>query len=332
MEPLAKAKVPVGLFPALADRGIDARAVLRTAQLGESVVAPGTWLPVERYFALWRGIEAVARSANIGLELARAVRADHTEPLFLALFGAENLGAALRAIARYKRMLSPEEVVVTIRTDTIELSIRWPARFGEAPRALVDVELAFIVELFRRATRRPDATPTRVGLMTRSLPPGAMHAGFFRSSIALGEPTNSLTFNLADAAIPFASHNPELRSALDPWLESQLPSEVVVPLDRVRAAIEQRLRGERPSVEGVARSLGMSTRSFQRLLKDHRTSFRAVLDDVRNRKARDWLRAAAFREAEIAYLLGFEDASSFHRAFRVWNGITPRQFRERALA
>ena len=30
---------------------------------------------------------------------------------------------------------------------------------------------------------------------------------------------------------------------------------------------------------------------------------------------------------EIAYLLGFSDASNFTRAFRRWHGVSPRQYR-----
>lgn len=34
---------------------------------------------------------------------------------------------------------------------------------------------------------------------------------------------------------------------------------------------------------------------------------------------------------EVALLLGYSEQSSFSRAFRSWTGLTPRDFRSRAL-
>ena len=34
---------------------------------------------------------------------------------------------------------------------------------------------------------------------------------------------------------------------------------------------------------------------------------------------------------EIAYLLGYQDTSSFYRAFSEWEGVTPARWRERNI-
>jgi AraC-like DNA-binding protein len=65
------------------------------------------------------------------------------------------------------------------------------------------------------------------------------------------------------------------------------------------------------------------------VLRDNGTSFRELLDDVRNEHAHGYLTSSGFSDGEVAFLLGFEEANSFYRAFRGWNGISPRQFRQR---
>jgi AraC-like DNA-binding protein len=43
--------------------------------------------------------------------------------------------------------------------------------------------------------------------------------------------------------------------------------------------------------------------------------------------ARPLLRDGRLAVSEVAYLLGYEDPSSFQRAFRRWSGRSPRAFR-----
>jgi AraC-like DNA-binding protein len=76
----------------------------------------------------------------------------------------------------------------------------------------------------------------------------------------------------------------------------------------------------------------MSPRTLQRRLHEEGTSLHEQVEQVRRE------RAAAFFDsgmaiAEIAWLLGYADASVFHRAFKRWTGRTPEAWRaEQRLA
>jgi len=71
----------------------------------------------------------------------------------------------------------------------------------------------------------------------------------------------------------------------------------------------------------------MSDRALQRALQQSGTSFRELLDAVRNEQAQRYLAKASFSDGEVAFLLGFDDPRSFSRAFRTWNGMSPSEFR-----
>jgi AraC-like DNA-binding protein len=96
----------------------------------------------------------------------------------------------------------------------------------------------------------------------------------------------------------------------------------------VRAVIAERLCNQ-PTVRTVGKELAMSGRALQRLLQTHGTTFRQLLDEVRNEHARGYLSSTAFSDGEVAFMLGFADPNSFYRAFRSWNGLSPGEFRER---
>ena len=96
----------------------------------------------------------------------------------------------------------------------------------------------------------------------------------------------------------------------------------------MRRAIQERLTGHRPAIEDVARSLHMSARTLQRRLQETGSSYQRVLDEARHQMARYYLGNSVLELNEAAYLLGYEDANSFVRAFRNWEGIPPGLWRE----
>ena len=74
----------------------------------------------------------------------------------------------------------------------------------------------------------------------------------------------------------------------------------------------------------------MSTRTLRRRLLEHRTSYHEILDRVRRELADELLGDPDHKLSEVAFLLGFSDASAFHRAYVRWTGKTPASRRRRA--
>ncbi len=68
--------------------------------------------------------------------------------------------------------------------------------------------------------------------------------------------------------------------------------------------------------------MGYSKRSLQRKLQEENTSFQKQLNHTRELLTRYYVGNTTMRAEDIAYLLGYQDASSFLRAFSVWTGTT----------
>ena len=71
----------------------------------------------------------------------------------------------------------------------------------------------------------------------------------------------------------------------------------------------------------------MSTRTLRRRLQGEGTTDQRLLDALRDELAVSQLRRQGLGIGEIAFLLGFSDASAFHKAFRRWTGRSPGAFR-----
>ena len=332
MAPELRCKVPIGMSEALRELGVLPADVLAAASLPPQLLAtPGPRVSVRDYFALWQAIRDVSGDPNIGITLCTRVRSDLTEPLFLAVLSAADVAAAVEIVARYKRIMEPQDLY--IRTDhaagRVVLTLPEPESDTVQPQILIETQFAFSVEMCRRGTGVDTLGPSEMFLRIAALDERAEHAHYFGCPIRLGAEFNQMVFSADDFARPFRTYNPQLLSALIPYLNATTPPAESSPIARARAVIGERLRGQRPTVESVSKELALSTRALQRVLRDNGTSFRQLLDDVRNEHARRYLSATSFDDDEVAFLLGFEEATSFYRAFRGWNGITPTEYRRR---
>ncbi len=98
---------------------------------------------------------------------------------------------------------------------------------------------------------------------------------------------------------------------------------------QIRKAIVNALPSGPVSVDKIANQFGMSRQTLYRHLKEQNTSFQTLLEDTRKGLAANYLRHTEYSLTEISFLLGFAELSSFHRAFKRWYGMNPRQYREK---
>ena len=82
----------------------------------------------------------------------------------------------------------------------------------------------------------------------------------------------------------------------------------------------------------VAKKLGMSERTLARRLAEEGVTFIEVVQQLKATLARYYLEEETMPMSEIAWLLGFEEASSFSHACKRWTGRTPRELRGTELS
>jgi YesN/AraC family two-component response regulator len=82
------------------------------------------------------------------------------------------------------------------------------------------------------------------------------------------------------------------------------------------------------SLSGVAQEAGLSRFHFCRLFRHETgTSFHVYLQRLRVSRALELLRDPYLRVSEVAYAVGFNDVSHFHRTFRKAVGQSPTKYR-----
>ncbi|MGE3774312.1 MAG: AraC family transcriptional regulator [Gammaproteobacteria bacterium] len=84
-----------------------------------------------------------------------------------------------------------------------------------------------------------------------------------------------------------------------------------------------------PSLMELVTELHLTKRTLQRRLDDEGTNFSVLLNEIRRERAADLMSRGDLGQSEIAWRLGFEDASAFSRAFKAWTGSAPRAAKRR---
>jgi AraC-like DNA-binding protein len=99
-------------------------------------------------------------------------------------------------------------------------------------------------------------------------------------------------------------------------------------LDALRHVIAPHLHETELGLGTVAAWVGTSPQSLQRKLRAAGTTLTAVTRDLKKGKAVEFLLRTNRSISDIASALGFDNPTSFTRAFKSWTGLPPREYRK----
>jgi AraC-like DNA-binding protein len=322
-------RVPGRLALKLKEHGVSVAAVLRKAGLpGDLFEQTRVLVSTEELFALWHSIEVVSSDPLIGIKLGVETKTERFHPMAIAALSTQNLVTATEHLARYKKLTAPEEILSKLGKQEFSIAYRWLLAVEAEPQVLTDYCFSWTISLARHGTGT-QLNPLRVEYVQQRSNLRTLERSF-GCKVDCGAARNTIIFRASDATAPFVTCNVELLDLLAPQFEEQLreqkEEDSFVAL--VRRAIQDRLTGQRPSMDLVSEALHMSPRTLQRRLQETGSSFQRVLDEARHSMARYYLSNSVLELNEAAYLLGFEDSNSFGRAFRNWEGMPPSDWRE----
>lgn len=282
-----------------------------------------------QFFAFWQAV-GESSAPDVGLRMASETQVHEYSLSSLAAIHSPDARTAFEKLARYKRLCGPKTLEVSLEKKEVSIHTTWLHGSDPPPPRLIDALLAGELLLIQRGTGLPIA-PKRVDL-TRARADEGMLMRFFGCPIRFKQRRDALVLEPRTLDQAFVTRNDDLLQTMIPGLDAKLAPLVNGGLvDQVRGAVARRMRGEKPSVDKIAREMAMSPRTLQRRLEELGVSYQSVLDQVRHETALGLLRASDVTVAEVAFLLGFEELNSFSRAFRTWEGTTPNRWRSDSL-
>jgi AraC-like DNA-binding protein len=321
-------RVPSILPRKLDELGLSPVVVLRQAELPLGLFnQEKILLTTEEMFALYRGISEVSKDPAIGLKLGTEERVERYDPIAIAALYTRSFRDALQRLARYKQLTCPEEIRLVERGGEFLVQFIWLLADQPEPTLLVDACFAWVVGIGRRGTGLP-VNPKRIEFQ-RPEKHRKMHEAHFRCPVNFDARQNVLVFSKTDIDRPFLTHNADLLAMVAPQLEAELTRQLAQKTisEQIKGIVKKLLAGRRPTLQDVARELHLSTRTLQRRLTDEGVTFQQLMEGARRELAQHYLLHSSLELSETAYLLGYEDANSFFRAFHHWVGTSPAEWR-----
>lgn len=321
-------RLPRAAIRRLEELQLSPQAVLRRAGLSPNLFEQDKPLVSTReFFAFYRAIEELSSDPIIGLRMAEEDRFERYDPIAIAALCTRTFRDAVERVARYKQLTCPEKIEIAERGDECAVRFKWLLADEEEPAVLVDLCFSWMITIARRGMGHA-IHPKRVEFQ-RAQGPRTQYEAFFQCPVRMKSRQNVLFFHKQDMDAPFLTHNAELLAMVAPQLEAELRQQLDEKhlREQVKGVLKRLIAGRRPGLSDVARELRLSTRTLQRRLTEERATFQQLMEEARRELARHYLQHSSLELNETAYLLGYEDANSFFRAFHAWEGTTPGQWR-----
>jgi AraC-like DNA-binding protein len=240
------------------------------------------------------------------------------------------VGEAFERVARFFRLIAARVALpVEVGKDGARITLVMEDG-GAAPPVYAEYTFAAVIGRIRANTKKA-LRVERVEFAHVPLGEVSRYEAFFGCPVHFESSPNRFSICREEWEAPTDHGDEALAALLEEHAEilaRRLPEASDDIVAEVRQVILEALP-ESPGTEEVAGELHMSTRTLQRKLARAGESFSGVSEAVRAELAKEYLTDRAVGISEVAFLLGFSEQSSFHRAFRRWTGLAPGKWRER---
>jgi AraC-like DNA-binding protein len=315
--------------------GLDVKSLLRSLDIAEDLIAGDGVIALADYFRVQNQISAALGDETLHLS-SRQLLPGTTDFVMSRLAGATSLLETMRILAQSYNLLHGGEFnSVRRKGDVVTFIIddrRFPYTTTDNPAFLqfslecVQIFLHCMIVVVSRPHAQAGLRRLSVRRAERSV--SSLHLDFWRAPIRFGAPVYALDYDYEVATAPIEPPPLAMLNAAHVYAEIVSASAIVRSGDKARETSEFVRRSLAKGIVDqtrIAALAGVSVATLRRRLEGEGASFRDLRQLVLNEAAKDLLRRQS-SVAEVAEELGFSDFRAFNRAFKCWNGVTPKAF------
>jgi AraC-like DNA-binding protein len=316
-------------------KGIEARPLLKRANLTlHQIKDTSLRLNVSDQIKFLNLAATELHDDLLGFHLAHLPDLRELGFLYYVAASSEVLGDALQRLARYASIVNEGLALKYIGGKHCGLAYRYVGVSRHSDRHQIEC-FATIVARLALQLSGVRLVPTHVRLAHRRDGKCAEMTEFFGREIEFDANIDEVLFAPKVRDMPLVSADVYLNKLLIRYCEEALarrPTNRSPFRSSVENAIVPLLPHGKARAEVISRGLGVSQRTLARRLSSEQISFSGVLENLKKDLAKRYLADQGLSISQVAWLLGYQEVSSFTHAFKRWTNKTPRQTRTQKAA
>ncbi|HJV86487.1 MAG TPA: AraC family transcriptional regulator [Noviherbaspirillum sp.] len=324
------------LIEAAAAQGVDERALEHAAGLPAGTLSPlPESLAAIDYVRLLETGAQLADDPHFGLHVGERVKLGTYNVYGLILLSCRDFGEAFQQTQRFEGLAHDLGRSVMSVADGVA-EYRWDSLFPTATRHLAESVFTGI-RVFGGWLAGKALPPVQVFFAHDAPQDLDEYHRIFGAEVHFNAPAHAARFDAALLGWPVPNADVSLYPVLQQHAERLMKEKLRAEKEgsvvaQVRAAIVKNLEQDRARLSLIAQELHITPRTLQRKLSDAGIGFQQLLDQTRHELALDYLKQKNLGIAEIAFLLGYQEQSSFNHAFKDWTGMNPGAYRDKIQA
>lgn len=317
----------------LVSRGYPAKQLLAQIGLDERDLGEdGARIPFAKHAAFFELAAETVGDPCLGLNFGKTRETRDAGLLGYVGISSPTLLDGIKSLSQYRRVFSDAS---EIDVDGLEINGRvrwWFYGLGrELPRQCLEFAATNLVRAFREVCGRHLA-PEMITFVHPRIEDIDAFERYFGCPVHFGCDENVIQLKHSDLKLRLVEADDRLLKLLRRYCRDVLarhPGDAPNLEERIERLVMDRLTSDNVRFRDAAMQLGMSPRSLSRRLAECGTSYRDIVDNLRKELALRYLGDRRLSSTEIAFLLGYNELSTFNHAFKRWTGLTPTQYRNR---
>lgn len=326
--PQITSKMVRGLVNHLVKRGLTRDQILGQLDIDElSLNNPSFFFPLDTYNHLYLLGEEQTKDPYLGLSFGSDLDPDIGSQFGLLVTACESLADALKYQLRFSGVVRNFDRFELI-TEGECLIIRWSSNGTTTHHLIEEIFTRRCAFIFSYALVPVSSVFKQVDFAHEI---GQRDIQLFEEALGcpvrFGQPYNQITCNKSALQLPLKSPDRDLLLYYEGLAQKRLVDQAQNSIvDKVSRMLINSLP-EVPTLDYLSQDLAVSPRTLQRQLQKNGYTLNELCTEVKKKIAVESLKAG-HSLLTISLRLGFSEQSAFQRAFKRWQGCTPKEYQQ----
>jgi AraC-like DNA-binding protein len=289
-------------------------------------------VPLDTLNNAWHSAHQITQDPIIGLHVGEKIHPNDYGLLGQIMMNCSHLGEALESILNVEFIINNLFVSKVIIENGVAVNRIYCQQYeAESIRHIIEQDISALINIGIFVMNKDYGEHNRpIEIHFRHKPAAeiAEYERILKTKVLFEQEFNQAIFPLEILESPIYNPNPRIAALLTEELQ-QLLHEVenkdTITL-RLWRFFQSHENTAQLDIENIANQFNITQRTLQRRLQQEGTSFQDELKYFRTQQAKQLLNSKTLSISEIAFEMGFNDNSAFHKAFKRWTNLTPKEY------